>query len=59
MRLAATNPVGRAEIARFRSRHEVSVVYRAAARLYMSGLEWESAYDVASDAFQTAQVAVT
>ena len=53
---AGNNAVNRVEIARFRSRHAQSVIYRAAARLWAKGLDWESAHDIANDAYQTAQV---
>ena len=55
--LQAMNPLNRSEIARYRSIHAQPVVYKAAARLWASGLDWESAHEIANDAFQTAQVA--
>lgn len=54
--MRASGAFGRADIARYRSLHGNSVVYRAAARLWAHGLDWESAHDIANDAFQTAQV---
>eukprot|EP00435_Cladocopium_sp_Y103_P074502 s863_g49.t1 len=52
---AGNNSLNRAEIARYRSQHAQSVVYRAAAKLWANGLDWESAYDVAHDAYEMAQ----
>lgn len=55
VRLLASNPLGGAELVRYKSVHAKSLVYRAAARLWACGLDWESAYTVANDAYQTAQ----
>ena len=53
--LLAVNPLPRAELVRFRSRHAREVIYQAAASLWAHGVSWSEAHSIAHDAYMAAQ----